>query len=230
METKSCEGRVPLNGVLLMAFAVLFPVLAVWAAASESADIKKGQEHQAAVADEKPAASKTPEVVKNPEAEPEPKAEKADEKETEKERTPVKLGDTKISAERMEYNYAESVVVMTDKVVVADPQFHLTSDKLFIFFEGTNSLNQIVVMGHVAVSNENRRAFCDKAIYTRDEGKLVMEGNAKLNQVQDDGKVFSVDGDRITIWVDQQRMEVYPNPEIVIPAGSLNSESKSLFQ
>ena len=130
------------------------------------------------------------------------------------------LRDTKISAERMEYNYKEAVAIMTDNVVVDDARFRLTSDRLFVFLEGTNTLSQLVVMGRVAVSNENRRASCDKAVYTKADGRLVMVGNAKLKNISPDGKESTVSGDKITIWVEDQRMEVYPRPTITLPAGA----------
>lgn len=132
----------------------------------------------------------------------------------------VELRDTKISADRMEYNYKEAVAIMTDNVLVDDPRFRLTSDRLFVFLDGTNNLSQLVVMGNVTVLNENRRATCDKAVYTKSEGRLVLVGHAKLTNIGDDGKESSVSGDKITIWTDDQRMEVYPRPMLTIPGGT----------
>ena len=132
----------------------------------------------------------------------------------------IALRDTKITADKMEYNYKEAVAVLTDNVVVDDARFNLTSDRLFVFLEGTNTLSQLVVLGRVSVSNENRRASCDKAVYTKADGRLVMVGNAKLKNIDKDGKESVVSGDKITIWVDDQRMEVYPRPVLTIPAGA----------
>lgn len=134
----------------------------------------------------------------------------------------VQLRDTRITAKRMEYNYKEAVATMTDDVVVDDARFLLTADRLFVFLDGTNSFSQLVVMGHVAVSNENRRAWCDKAVYTKADARLVMVGKAKLTNIGDDGKRNSVKGDKITIWTTDQRMEVYPNPELNLAPGSSN--------
>lgn len=129
------------------------------------------------------------------------------------------LRDTRITARRMEYNYKEAVAIMSDDVVVDDARFRLTADRLFVFFDGTNSLSQLVVMGHVAVSNENRRASCEKAVYTKVDGRLVMVGQAVLKNISSDGKVSQVAGDKITIWTNDQRMEVYPRPTLSFPAG-----------
>ncbi len=141
-------------------------------------------------------------------------------KTTEKAKESVVLPDTKITANKMEYNYKEAVAIMTDNVVVDDARFHLTSDKLFVFLDGTNSLSQLVVLGNVKVTNENRRATCDKAVYTKSEGRLVLVGNAKLINADENGKESSVAGDKITIWTEDQRMEVYPRPMLTIPAGA----------
>lgn len=132
----------------------------------------------------------------------------------------IALRDTKISADHMEYNYKEAVAVMTDNVVVDDARFYLTADRLFLFLDGTNSLDQLVVQGNVAVENENRRAFCDRAVYTHADAKLVMVGNAVLVNVGDDGKESRVKGDKITIWTEEQRMEVYPKPMLEFPASA----------
>lgn len=130
------------------------------------------------------------------------------------------LPDTTITAKRMEYNYKEAVAILTDDVVVDDARFRLTSDRLFVFLDGTNSLSQLVVVGNVAVSNENRRAYCDKAVYTHADGRLVMVGDAKLSSLEPDGSTRNVKGDKITIWTNEERMEVYPNPELTFPAGA----------
>lgn len=129
-------------------------------------------------------------------------------------------GDTKVVARKMEYNYKEAVFVATEDVVADNPSFRLTSDRLFAFFEGTNSLSQLVVMGSVTVSNDNRRAFCDKAVYTEATKQLVMVGRAKLTTTDSVGKQTTVSGDKITIWTDDQRIEVYPNPTLTLPGGS----------
>ncbi|MBQ9693928.1 MAG: hypothetical protein IJV69_04150 [Kiritimatiellae bacterium] len=134
----------------------------------------------------------------------------------------VAIRDTKITADHMEYNYKESVAILTDNVVVDDARFHLTSDKLFVFLESANTLDRLLVLGNVKVTNEDRRAECDKAVYIKAEERLVMSGNAKLHSLDKNGKTRTVAGDKITIWTKKgdQRMEVYPNPELIIPAGS----------
>jgi lipopolysaccharide transport protein LptA len=138
------------------------------------------------------------------------------------EKQAVALRDTRITADHMEYNYKESVAILTDNVKVDDVRFTLTADQLFVFLESTNTLERLVVKGNVKVVNEDRRATCDRAVYIKAEDRLVMAGNARLISLDGAGKERVVKGDKITIWTKQgdQRMEIYPNPELIIPAGS----------
>lgn len=134
----------------------------------------------------------------------------------------VELRDTKITADHMEYNYKESVAILTDNVVVDDVRFRLTADKLFVFLQDQNTLDRLLVIGNVNVTNDDRRATCDKAVYVKADEKLVMTGKAKLQSVDQNGKARTIAGDKITIWTKKgdQRMEVYPNPELTFPAGA----------
>ena len=52
------------------------------------------------------------------------------------------------------------------------------------------------------------------------DGRLVMVGQAVLKNISSDGKVSQVAGDKITIWTNDQRMEVYPRPTLSFPAGA----------
>lgn len=131
----------------------------------------------------------------------------------------VALRDTKITAKHMEYNAQEGVAILTDEVVVDDARFKLTADKLFVFTAGENQLDRLVVMGNVEVDSEGRHASCDRAVYTEADGRLVMVGNAKLVS-QADGQARTVMGDKITIWTNEERIEVYPNPTLTFPADS----------
>lgn len=128
---------------------------------------------------------------------------------------------TRITAKRMEYDYKEAVALFDEDVVVTDPKFRMTSEKMIVFFQGTNEMKQLVVIGNVSISNENRTAVCEKAVYTKATGQIVMTGNAVLQRAGQ-GDAGKVTGDRITIWVDEERIEVYPGATLTLPGGSLN--------
>lgn len=168
--------------------------------------------------------------------------------ETEAAETPLR--DTIITAKHMEYNRKENVILLTEEVVVDDARFNLTADRVFVFLETQaeedptadakkeddatatmklgdaaekQTFSQIVCLGHVKVTSENRSAACDKAVYTRAEACLVLVGNAALTDVNKDGKSNSITGDKITIWTEEERIEVYPNPTLRLAPGSSKS-------
>lgn len=157
----------------------------------------------------------------------------------------VPLRDTIITAKHMEYNRKENVAILTDDVVVDDARFHLVADRVYVFLENQGeptategeapakdatmkvgdedskqTFSQIVCLGNVKVKSENRKAACDKAVYTRVDACLVLVGHASLTDVNEEGKLNTISGDKITIWTEEERIEVYPNPTLRLAPGS----------
>ncbi|HRT29463.1 MAG TPA: LptA/OstA family protein [Kiritimatiellia bacterium] len=132
-----------------------------------------------------------------------------------------------ITAERIEFDNKEGVILFDENVVVDDAQFVMRSDRLLVFMEGTNDVQQIMAVGRVSITNLNRSASCDKAVYTRKDGQIVMTGNARLMRQGDEGG--EVTGNRITFWLDDERMEVSPG-RVVLPPGTFNkADTKKLI-
>ncbi len=138
---------------------------------------------------------------------------------------------TRTTADKMSFNYQEGVATLIDNVVVTDPRFTLNADKAFVFFDkDTSTLAQLVVLGNVTVVSEARTAICDKAVYTKKDATLVLVGHASLSNMDDKGQHSTVKGDKITIWTEEQRVEVYPRPTLTIPVdASKKSDVKSLL-
>ena len=131
-----------------------------------------------------------------------------------------------ITSAKIEFDNKEGVILFDENVLVDDAQFLMRSDRLLVFMEGTNDVRQIMAIGHVNITNENRAASCDKAVYTKKDGRIVMTGNAHLKQ---QGKEMGdVTGDQITIWVDDERMIVTPG-RVVLPPGSFNKGEQKLL-
>lgn len=130
-----------------------------------------------------------------------------------------------ITAGKIEYDNKEGVIMFDTDVVVDDPRFLLRSDRLLLFLEGTNSnqdVSQIMAIGHVTITNQNRSASCDKAVYTREDGQIVMTGNARLNS--GGATAGEVQGNRITFWLNDERMEVSEGSRVVLPPGLFNKQ------
>lgn len=131
-----------------------------------------------------------------------------------------------ITADRIEFDNKEGVILFDDNVLVDDAQFVMRSDRLLVFMEGTNDVQQIMAVGRVTITNENRSASCDKAVYTKKDGQIVMTGSARLIRQGDEGG--EVTGNRITFWLDDERMEVSPG-RVVLPPGTFNKGDRKLI-
>ena len=131
-----------------------------------------------------------------------------------------------ITAKKIEFDNSEGVILFDENVFVDDEQFLMHADRLLVFLEGTNDVQQLMAIGRVSITNENRTALCDKAVFTKKDWQIVMTGNARL--IQKGGESGEITGDRIVIWVDGQRMEVYPG-RVVLPPGTLNKGDHKLL-
>lgn len=133
----------------------------------------------------------------------------------------IKGTETVITSARIEFDYKEMVAVFDEDVRVANPQFLMLADRVLVFLDGTNDVKQILALGRVSMTNDIRSASCDKAVYTRATDQIVLTGNAALRRGGD-----SVKGDRIAIWLNDERMEVSPGTFVIAP-GTIRDQEKT---
>ena len=152
-------------------------------------------------------------------------AEKKEKRHKEKE-TATPERESVITASKIEFDNKEGVILFDENVLVDDAQFQMRADRLLVFMEGTNDVQQLMAIGHVSITNVNRSANCDKAVYTKKNGQIVMSGSARL--MQQGGQAGEVTGDRITIWLDDEKIEVLPG-RVVLPPGTLNKGERKLL-
>lgn len=117
--------------------------------------------------------------------------------------------ETVITSNRLEYDYAESAVLFEENVRVEDAQYTLTADRVIALLDGTNDVRQIRALGHVVIISGDRSARCPEAIYTKNTGQIVMSGKDN-NSVQLANKDDTINGRKITIWLNDQRMICEP--------------------
>ena len=135
--------------------------------------------------------------------------------------------DSIVTAKKIEFDNKEGVILFDENVLVDDEQFIMRSERLLVFMEGTNDVQQIMAVGNVSITNENRSASCDKAVYTKKSGQIVMTGRAKLMRQGEQGG--EVTGNRITFWLDDERMLVEPGV-VKLPPGTFNkADAKKLM-
>ena len=139
----------------------------------------------------------------------------------------VTASESAITADKIEFDNKEGVILFDQNVLVSDPQFVMRSDRLIVFLEGTNDVNQIMAIGNVSLTNENRSARCDKAVYTRKEGQIVMSGEVELRQGGDkSGAVF---GKKMAIWLNEERMEILEGGKVTLPPDTFKKVDKKLI-
>ena len=130
-------------------------------------------------------------------------------------------GLVRISSDRTYYDRKEGFACFTGKVSVEDPEYQLHADRAFVYMGATNDLRRIVALGHVAITNETKRAYGAKASYYRDTGMVVLySGNGIMAEVRDEAP----DGDRVVrgkkikFWTGTRQVEVL-EAEITAPSG-----------
>lgn len=130
-------------------------------------------------------------------------------------------GSTRITAGSTYYDRKEGFAYFDGKVTVSDPHYQLHADRAFVYMSGTNSLKRIVALGHVAITNETKRAYGTKASYYRDTGMVMLySGDGITAEVRDekpDGAQV-VRGKKIKFWTGTRQVEVI-EAEIVAPSG-----------
>ena len=145
---------------------------------------------------------------------------KKDGKKKKKEKSDKPVRDALITADRTDYDRKEGVVLFDRNVHVDDAQYQMHADRLFLFLEGTNDLKRLVAIGHVAITNEDKRAYCARATFNKKLGRVVMYSSDEITaELREEGKKGSdVKGEKITFWLDSEQVEV-ENPVITMPGG-----------
>jgi len=130
----------------------------------------------------------------------------------------------KISAATTYYDRKHGFVVFDKRVYVDDEQYQLHADKAYVFLGVTNDLRRLVAVGNVAMTNDTKRAYGTKASYYRQNGMVVLYGNAaRPAQVRDDSREKDqvLTGSKIKFWVDSETVEVLDS---VIETEALGAE------
>lgn len=117
----------------------------------------------------------------------------------------------RITAAKTYYDRKEGFALFSGKVHVDDVRYQLHADKAYVFMDSTNELKRIVALGHVAVTNENKRAYGAKASYYRNHGMVVLySGDGRVAEVREEAADGNrvVRGSKIKFWIDSEQVEV----------------------
>jgi len=120
--------------------------------------------------------------------------------------------ETVITAKRGSFDYKGSIAEFVGDVKVVDPEVTMQSDKLTVFFDGSNEVKSVMALGNVRLRYQGKTATCAKAVYIAQDGYIAMTGDATIR----DGKDTIV-GKVIQIWIHDEKMTVEPGRLVIYP-------------
>jgi lipopolysaccharide export system protein LptA len=141
-----------------------------------------------------------------------------------------------ITSNRMEAFNENKLVVFSGNAIVTQGKKVLKSDKLLLYYkkepdkkekvgsietERAGDLEKIEAKGNVSLTQGERIASGDEAVYFRDSGKIIMTGNAMLSEGKN-----SIKGDRVIIFLNEDRGVVESNTKKQVKAVIYPQEKK----
>jgi len=143
---------------------------------------------------------------------------------------PVKSDEPmEITSDRMEAFNEKKVVVFSGNAMAKQGSNVLRADKLFLYYkndtgrkekvvggietEKTGDLEKIEAKGNVSLTQGQRVATGDDAVYFRDGNKVVMTGNAVLKEGKN-----SIRGDRVIVFLNENKGIVEGNTKTQVKA------------
>jgi lipopolysaccharide export system protein LptA len=127
---------------------------------------------------------------------------------------------TVVTSQRLHVDYANNIGTFEGDVLAIDPQITVRADKMVVHFGGEPDLTgerrgggikKIIADGAVVITQGERKATCEHAEYTAEDGKVVLTGNPVV-----EGPDGTVSGARITFWRGQDKMDVEAGSRLVI--------------
>ena len=119
---------------------------------------------------------------------------------------------TVITADKLTFDYLQKFALFENNVVVNDPRLQLRANKLTIIFTEAGGAQTIKAEGKVLLTQDDKKARADLATYDVVSGKIVLAGGPP--QMMQGRNIL--EGEIITFWRDEQRLECKPNARLVV--------------
>jgi len=128
-----------------------------------------------------------------------------------------------IVSDRMDAYNEKKLVIFSGNAVATQGDKVLKSNQILLYYkkeagkkekigakenEGTGDLEKIEAKGNVVITQKNRVATGDEAVYLQDSGQIIMTGNATLRE----GKNI-IKGDKVIVFVNEDRGIVESDPQ-----------------
>jgi lipopolysaccharide transport protein LptA len=119
---------------------------------------------------------------------------------------------TVITADKLTFDYLKKFALFENNVVVNDPRLQLSANRLTVIFTESGGAQTIKAEGKVLLTQGDKKARGDVATYDVVSGRIVLAGGPP--QVMQGRNIL--EGEVITFWRDQQRVECKPRARLVV--------------
>ncbi|QJA06935.1 hypothetical protein FVE67_09105 [Thermosulfurimonas marina] len=111
-----------------------------------------------------------------------------------------------IRSDKMEVLEDQGLAIFTGHVVARKGDLHLWARKLYVYYStanGTREVKKLIALGEVRIEKGQWRSLSGKAVYFRQEDRLVLEDHPRVWHGKDE-----VRGDLVIIYFRENRSEV----------------------
>ena len=121
-------------------------------------------------------------------------------------------GPVKVDADEMEFDYKTMVLTYRGNVVVTQADMTLRTDNLRVTLakEGQQKAKEVVAEGNVKIDSGDRHATGGRAVFDDAKRTVTLSEEARLSDGPNE-----VAGDRVVVYIDEQRSVVQGGPERV---------------
>ena len=132
---------------------------------------------------------------------------------------------TVVTAEKLTFDYIKKFALFENNVLVNDPRLQLSANRLTIVFTEDGGAQTIKAEGKVLLTQGDKKARSDVATYDVKSGRIVLAGGPP--QVMQGRNIL--EGEVITFWRDEQRLECKPRARLVVYSEDFD-EADSFFK
>ncbi len=118
-----------------------------------------------------------------------------------------------VEADKLEFDYEKNRLIYRGSVHVVQGDLELTSKHLIVTFDRADELqkaqlNRVVAQGDVVITQGERRASGERAVFDQASRQLILRGDPVLRDGPNE-----VQGDRLTVYLDEGRSVVESSPK-----------------
>ncbi len=119
---------------------------------------------------------------------------------------------TVVTADKLTFDYIKKFALFENNVLVNDPRLQLSANRLTIIFTEEGGAQTIKAEGKVLLTQGDKKARSEVAVYDVVSGRIVLSGGPP--QVMQGRNIL--EGEVITFWRDEQRLECKPKARLVV--------------